>query len=335
MNLEAINCGLKPGFLWDVKAVAMEHAQLLNLVTDLKNNRLLHEGIYVVSIGDELIVADLRRVYISSSNSSNCFVDVSPWLDSPYTVQEGTDIASDIRCMLEDVSKLVAKFLDIETDNNKPDESRNENNSEVNKCKLVSEPCISLRCERKDERKASSTNIVDMSETGICNLCLTDEDRDLRLNVECVKELATSVTKTDLSATSVDLVQDLKSENERHLILRTDKNWCVPTLLGVFLGYPVIYWFKPMSISSDGETCLSFVPLTVFKINVEIQDGCYNQNRSYDLYSFSVPNDALLHLEHKVQQWFKDLVDITKSQTGFFKNIRLMKESVVLPSVVL
>lgn len=335
--MEAVNSGLKPGFLWDIKAVTMDHTQLLSLVTDLKNSRLLHSGIYVVSIGDELIVANLRHVFVScSSNSSSYFVDVSPQLDAPCTVQEDTDIASDIHCMLEDVSKLIAEFLGIETDNKKPNESINESNSEAMKCKLVSEPCISSSCKRIDKRKVNITNIIDTSETGLGNLCLSDkEDRDQRLNLECLKELGTSVTKTGVSKTSVNLVQDLKSENKRHFILKTDENWCVPTLLGVFLGYPVVYWFKPMSIRNDGETCLSFVPLTVFKINVEICGRYLNQNRCHNLYSFSVPSDALPYLEHKVRQWFKDLMDIAKSQTGHFKNIRLMKEFVVLPSVVL
>jgi hypothetical protein len=337
MNLEAVNSGLKPAFLWDVKAVTMEHTQLLSLVADLKNNRLLHSGIYVVSIGDELIVANLRHVYVScASNCSSCFIDVSPQLDAPYTVQEGTDIASNIHCMLEDVNKLIAEFLGIETDNNKPNETINESNSEAVKCKLVSEPCISMSCKRNDKRKAISTNIIDTSETGLGNLCLADkEDGDQRLSLECLKELGTSVTRAGVNKTSVDLMQDLKIENKRHFILITDENWCVPTLLGIFLGYPVIYWFKPMSIRNDGETCLSFVPLTVFRINVEICDGYLNQKKCHNLYSFSVPSGALPHLEHKIQHWFKNLMDITESQTGHFKNMRLMKEFVVLPSVVL
>lgn len=334
INLEAVNSGLKPGFLWDVKTVTMEHPQLLNLVTDLKNNKLLHSGIYLVCIGDELIVTNLRRVYDScSSNSNDCFVNVSPQLDAPCIVQEYTDVAGNIHCMLEDVSKRIAEFLGIETDSNKPNESADESNSVAVKYNLVSGPCSNSSCKRKDKK---NVNFTDVSKIGIDDLCLADkDDRGQRLNVECLKELGTSVTETGVSETFVDLAQHLKGENKRHFILKIDQNWCVPTLLGVFLGYPIVYWFKPMSMGNDGETCLSFVPLTVFKINVEICGGYQNQNKCDNLYSFSIPSDALPHLEHKVRQWFKDLMDITKSQTGHFKNIRLTKEFVVLPSVVL
>jgi hypothetical protein len=338
INLEAVNSGLKPGFLWDVKEITMEHTQLLSLVADLKRNKLLHLGIFVVSIGDELIVADLRQVYIScSSDFSSCFIDVSPQLDAPAAVQKDTDVASDIYCMLEGVSQLIAEFLSIENDNNKPSESMNESNIEAMKCKLVPEPYISSSCKRDDKRRTSSTNnIHEMSGTGISNLCICDkEGRGQRLSMSHLKEPETSVIKTGVTEVFVAPVQGLKNEKKTYFILKTDKNWCVPTLLGVFLGYPVIYWYKQMSVRNDGETCLSFIPLTVFRINVEIGDIYPNQNRCCNLYSFSVPSDAVLHLENKVQLWFRNLMDIVKSQTGIFKNIKLMKEIVVLPSVVL
>jgi hypothetical protein len=335
--LEAVNSGLKPGFLWDIKEITVEHTQLVGLVADLKRNGLLHSGIFVVSIGGELIVADLKHVYVScSSDTGICFVDVSLQLDAPYTVQNGTDVASDIHCMLRDVSKRIAEFICIETDNNKPSELGSGSNLEAMNYKLVSEPCINLRCKKEDKRRTSTTSILCMSEAGVSNLCLADEEaRGLRCQVDCLKEPGTPVTQTDVTETSVDPDQGLTSENETYFILNPDKNWCVPTLLGVFLGYPVIYWYKVMSGRNDGETCLSLVPLTVFKIHVEIRDGYPKQNRCCDLYSFSVPRDTLLHLEHKVQHWFKDLVDVTRSQNGIFKNVKLMKETVILKSVVL
>lgn len=333
INLEAINTGLKPGFLWDVKEITVEHTKLVSLIADLKRNRLLHSGIFVVSIGEELIVADLKHIYVRCSSSTNiCFVDVSPRLDAPYTVQNGTDVASDIHGMLRDVSERIAEFICIETDNNKPSELESGSNLEAMKYKLVSEPNINLGSKTEDKRRTSNTNVLHMSEIGIGNLCLADEEAE---RLDRLKESGTSVTQTDVTETSLDPMQGLKGENKMYFDLNLDKNWCVPTLLGIFLGYPVIYWYKVISKRNNGETCLSLVPLTVFKINVEIRGGYPKQIRCHDLYSFSVPRDALLHLEHKVQLWFKDLLAVIKSQKGIFKNMKLMKETVVLPSVVL
>jgi hypothetical protein len=327
-NLEAVNCGLKPGFLWDIKEITMEQTQLLSLIADLKRNKLLHCGIFVVSVGHELVVSDLRLVCIRcSSNTRNCFVDVSPQLDAPYMVQGGMDIASDIHCMLEDVGKRITEFLCLGIANNKQSESRSGSN-------IAAANCISSYNGGED-RKTNNTSFLHMSEIGMGISCLADtEDGGQILDLVCLKEHGPSITQTGVTETSVDQMQGLRSKNKTHFILKTDKNWCVPTLLGVFLGYPIIYWYKA-AMTNDGETCLSFVPLTVLKVNVDIGDGCLQQYRYHDLYSFSVPSDVLPHLEHKVQQWFKDLMDIMKSQEGLFKNMKLIKETVVLPSVIL
>ena len=328
INLEAVNCGLKPGFLWDVKEITVEETQLVRLVADLKRNKLLHSGIFVVSIGHEIIVADLSLVCIRcSSNTKNCFVDVSPQLDAPYMIQDGMDIASGIHCMLEDVGKLITEFLCMGIDNNKKSESRSGSN-------IAAANCISSYCRRED-RRANYTNIIHMSQTDMGAAFLADEeDRGQICDLVSLKGHGPSVTQTCVTETSVDQVKCLRSKNKTHFILKTDNKWCVPTLLGVFLGYPIIYWYKS-TMKNGGETCLSFVPLAVLKVNVEIGDGCPKQYKCHDLYAFSVPSDVLPHLEHKVQQWFKDLMDIMKSQEGLFKNMKLINETVVLPSVIL
>jgi hypothetical protein len=336
-NLEAINSGLKPGYLWDIKEITVEHTQLVNLVADLRRNRLLHPGIFVVSIGEELLVADLRRVYFSCSSYLNvCFVDVSSQLDAPCMVQNGTDVASDIKCMLTDVGKRIAEFICIESDNNKLSEFENGCNLEAVKYKPFSEPYINLRCKSEDKRSARNTSILHMSEIKIGNLCLSDEEhREVGCKLDYLKGSGPPITQTDVTETHVDPVLGLKGESKMYFDLTPEKNWCVPTLLGVFLGYPVIYWYKATSERNEGETCLSLVPLTVFKIKVEIRTGYHRQNRCYDLYSFSVPRDVLLHLEQEVHRWFKNLLVVIKSQKGIFKNMVLMNETVMLASVVL
>jgi len=322
INLEAVNCGLKPGFLWDVKEITVEETQLIRLVADLKRNKLLHSGIFVVSIGHEIIVADLSLVCIRcSSNTKNCFVDVSPQLDSPYMIQDGMDIASGIHCMLEDVGKLITEFLCMGVDSNKKSESRSGS-------KIPTANCVSSYC-RGEDRGANYTSILHMSQTD-----MGEEDGGQICDLVSLKDHGPSVTETCVTETSFDQIKSLRSNNKTHFILKTDNKWCVPTLLGVFLGYPIIYWYKS-TMRNDGETCLSFVPLAVLKVNVEIRDGCPKQYTCHDLYAFSVPSDVLPHLEHKVQQWFKDLMDIMKSQEGLFKNMKLIEEIVVLSSVIL
>ena len=331
INLEAVNCGLKPGFLWDVKEIKVEETQLIRLIVDLKGNKLLHSGIFVVSIGHAVIVADLSLVCIRcSSNTRNFFVDVSPQLDAPYMIQDDMDITGGIHCMLEDVGKLITEFLHTGNDNNKKSKSRSGNN-------IAAANCISSYS-RVEDRRANNTTIHHMSQTDMGAACLSDEeDGGQTFDLVGLKDHGPSVTETcvtETSETSVDQIKGLRSKNKTHFILKTDKKWCVPTLLGVFLGYPIIYWYKA-TMRNDGETCLSFVPLTVLKVNVEIGDGCPKQYTCHDLYAFSVPADVLPHLEHKVQQWFKDLMDIMKAQEGLFKNMKLIKETVVLPSVIL
>jgi hypothetical protein len=328
INLEAVNCGLKPGFLWDVKEITMEQTQLLNLISDLKGNKLLHSGIFVVCIGDELIVSDLSLVCIHcSANTRNCFVDISPELDAPYVIKDGMNIAGSIHCMLEDVVKLITEFLCMGIDYDKQNESKSGSN-------VTAADCITSYC-RGEDRKHKNPNNLHVSDTGMGTEYLTgEEDGGQLLDLVCLKEHGPSVTATGVTKMSVDQMQCLRSENKTCFILKTDTNWCVPTLLGVFLGYPVIYWYKE-TMRNDGESCLSFVPLTVLKINVQIRGGCPKQCRCYDLYSFSVPSAVFLHLEQEVQQWFEDLMNKVKPQEGLFTNMKLMKETVVLPSVIL
>jgi hypothetical protein len=309
----------------------VEETQLIRLVDDLKRNKLLHSGIFVVSIGHEIIVADLNLVCIRcSSNTKNCFVDVSPQLDAPYVIQDGMDIASDIHCMLEDVVKRITEFFGIGTDKNEQNESRSGSN-------IAAANCVSSYIKGED-RRANNTSILYMSQADMGAACLADdEDGGQICDLVCLRDHGPSITEiclTETSEMSVDPIKGQRSKNKTHFILKTDNEWCVPTLLGVFLGYPVIYWYNAM-IRNDGETCLSFVPLTVLKVNVEIRGGCPKQYTCHDLYAFSVPSGVFPHLEQNVQQWFMDMMDNMKSQEGLFKNIKVIKETVVLPSVIL
>uniref|UniRef100_A0A1I8JSI7 Uncharacterized protein n=1 Tax=Anopheles albimanus TaxID=7167 RepID=A0A1I8JSI7_ANOAL len=61
---------------------------------------------------------------------------------------------------------------------------------------------------------------------------------------------------------------------------------CRTTLYGVFIGYPVVYWYD---ITVSQENCLSRVPLAVFQVVQKPQQT----NASHPLISFSVPAHLL------------------------------------------
>lgn len=58
-----------------------------------------------------------------------------------------------------------------------------------------------------------------------------------------------------------------------------------PALMGLLLGYPIVYWLRP----DAGENCLGSVPLAVFKVHGE---HCKTA-RDHFVTSFSVPVEIL------------------------------------------
>lgn len=61
---------------------------------------------------------------------------------------------------------------------------------------------------------------------------------------------------------------------------------CRPTVYGIFVGYPVVYWYDTQHTQ---ENCLSHVPLVVFQASIKPQKG-----KTFDpIISFSVPEKLL------------------------------------------
>jgi len=69
------------------------------------------------------------------------------------------------------------------------------------------------------------------------------------------------------------------------LSLRDHVGTCVPSLFGVLLGYPVVYY------APDGDNCLSLVPLTLVTLK-----GCIDDYPCHHVcLSFSVPSQSFTH----------------------------------------
>lgn len=121
----------------------------------------------------------------------------------------------------------------------------------------------------------------------------------------------------------------LRFEEPTLLQLHMEASWCVPTLIGIFLGYPVVYWYN--GNSSDGETCLNLIPLTVYKIKTRME--VLSNRSAYEVYSFSVPCNILPIVVSDIDQWFDKIVKccfLTKMFVDVYKECKTVKLSNVI-----
>jgi Domain of unknown function (DUF4504) len=119
-----------------------------------------------------------------------------------------------------------------------------------------------------------------------------------------------------------------------------------PALMGLLLGYPIIYRLHP----DAGQNCLGSVPLIVFKVQGE---HC-KTSREHFVTSFSVPVDILgndiirvckqqewkylirlmiVSLQGKVREWFR--VNFVQVEQCIFRKLKMKEERVSLPHVAL
>lgn len=87
-------------------------------------------------------------------------------------------------------------------------------------------------------------------------------------------------------------------------------NVCVPTLFGLFAGYPIVYWYNPLD--SIDDNCLENVSLKIFQLTI----------RNFLIYSVSCPDHLLLannaFLMKQVVAWF-DAISNDMKTNGFTK----------------
>lgn len=103
-----------------------------------------------------------------------------------------------------------------------------------------------------------------------------------------------------------------------HITIQITDIFCVPTLFGLFAGYPVVYWYNP--VDATGSNCLSGVPLRIFQLLLCDQL----------IYSVSCPQE-LLDIEDSLKQivttWFESL---SKQHCLEFKSIEKTMSKVIM-----
>uniref|UniRef100_A0A675B398 Uncharacterized protein n=1 Tax=Anopheles darlingi TaxID=43151 RepID=A0A675B398_ANODA len=98
---------------------------------------------------------------------------------------------------------------------------------------------------------------------------------------------------------------------------------CRTTLYGVFIGYPVVYWYD---ITVSQENCLSQVPLVVFQVKQTPQ----RTNASSPLISFSVPAHLL-----DEQPNVTDAISLWKHSTVDRYDLQLLQSTKIFSNVIM
>lgn len=114
-----------------------------------------------------------------------------------------------------------------------------------------------------------------------------------------------------------DIDKQLKSfakNNSLKLEIKTD--WCVPTIFGYLINYPVLYYLRP----GEDDNCLSSIDLKVHQV---ISD---NQT----LISFSIPTEIYeenLNMQRNIETWLRSF---QKSDEHFIKTFTANNPTVIL-----
>ena len=143
-------------------------------------------------------------------------------------------------------------------------------------------------------------------------------------NAEIVKEVSILHKINQM----LDTLNNLLTNN-RNLTLKITPliDWCVPTIFGLLLGYPFVYYMDNES-NISGINCLSMVPLTVYKANFKTSNFFYN------IFSFSLPSILVNSFEKKIDEW-KNKINFRFIQQNHFQEIKFELYNIILPTVIL
>lgn len=125
-----------------------------------------------------------------------------------------------------------------------------------------------------------------------------------------------------------------------------DEHWCVPSVFGFLLGYPVIYWCDQTS----EQNCLSMVPLNRYTVTFKaspsipqsqmpqncfrlIVAGCEKaESCDHTVFSFTAPVALECHYKSKVSSWMKKIYDMGE-QLGIAEHLTVQKTTVKFTQV--
>ena len=173
------------------------------------------------------------------------------------------------------------------------------------------------------------------------------------------KELADSVKRQfhriveDLEENFKDFKQrgELVVPDSRVINLRNygDDNWCVPSIFGFLLGYPMIYWCDR---AGDLDNCLSMVPLNRYTLTFKVapsalharlpasyynlvESGCEEKDSfNHTLFSFTAPVALECYYKSKVSNWFKRICEAGET-FGITEHLAIQKTTVTFSQVTL
>ena len=128
-----------------------------------------------------------------------------------------------------------------------------------------------------------------------------------------------------------------------------DDNWCVPSIFGFLLGYPVIYWCDR---AGDLDNCLSMVPLNRYTLTFKaapsalharlpasyynlVEAGCEEKDGfNQTLFSFTAPVALECYYKSKVSNWFKRICEVGET-FGITEHLTIQKTTVTFSQVTL
>ena len=175
-----------------------------------------------------------------------------------------------------------------------------------------------------------------------------------------------------LNGNIAEILEDLlifcNSDNENNYEISFPPSLNLTTLVGILLGYPVVYWFS-RSNEHEGNS-LEINTLLVFKVMAQIRmlrtcQSCDRSNKGtistdcnissshicdknfkdvtlnagqetfrHAIYSFSVPENLALQVSSYVETWM-DTVMVTSAWREAFQNLQLERNIVFAPAVTL
>ncbi|XP_077988901.1 UPF0739 protein C1orf74 homolog [Glandiceps talaboti] len=179
-----------------------------------------------------------------------------------------------------------------------------------------------LRNHLNNVAKNSSCFLVDVSGS-LCQPKIASQDCH-QVVLRHVNEVLTALDEQ--SDIQIALSKEGAHQNVAYTLQPTE-GWNIPSIFGILLGYPVVYWY---GVDDDTPSnCLSMVPLSVHKIFIRPDN-----NEGKEIISFSVPADLEESFHDSINVWYSD-IKCKVTSSAIFNNFECGKLNVCLPSVIL
>lgn len=147
------------------------------------------------------------------------------------------------------------------------------------------------------------------------------------------KPAITDRPRAELESIAHDLLllllrmEQLEGEEKPLCVGEKSEEWNLCTVFGLFLGYPVTYWFDQ---TKSFDNCLAMTPLMVTTASAVWQA----RGHKCCLYSFSVPADLLQEMQPNLEEWRLRLQERFQQQ-NVLTDLTICQTTVTLPSVCL